>query len=187
MFIWWVEEYLDHKNGLLKERERLKERINDTEHGANGWLELTEKTFNFACYTKYRFENGRLEQKNTILQTMGSNFSLKDRKLFIALKNPWLIIRKGLENERKEKGWLEPSKTPVSSMFDTPPDATGSVWLPCGDRTKLELFGRRWRVRSRSQSTIFLYNSGSEPEPNLSTCQSGWGTYPVGRFLYSVL
>jgi len=76
---------------------------------------VSERAFNFACYVNYWFENGGLEEKNTILQTIGSNFILKERKLFIELKNPWLIIKRGLEDVEEDKKRLG-----LSSTFDSP-------------------------------------------------------------------
>ena len=69
-------------------------------------------------FPSYRFENGRLEERNTILRTIGSNLLLKDRKLFIDLKNPWLIIKRGLEDVTEEKKRLELSTTLSPPEFD---------------------------------------------------------------------
>ena len=127
------DEYLSQKNKLLKERARLKEKIEDVEHRVDKWLELSEKTFNFACYAKYWFENGSLEDKKTILQTIGSNFILKDRKLFIELKNPWLILKKGLEGVQQENRRLEPAGTVVSNQDSGPCQLQNPAWLPGQD------------------------------------------------------
>ncbi len=127
------EEYLTHKNKLLIKRERLKEKIEDTNHRADKWLELSERAFTFACYAKYWFENGNLEQKNTILQTIGSNFTLKDRKLFIETKNPWLIIKKGLEENRQEKRTLELSQTLSVPQSEPSLSPLSFAWLPGQD------------------------------------------------------
>ncbi len=127
------EEYLNHKNRLLVQRSQLKERMKDSEHRADEWLELSETAFNFACHSKYWFRNGNLEEKNRILQTIGSNFILKDGKLFIELKNPWLIIKRGLENERKEKHGLELPQYLDSSKFEPSLCLVGPTWHPGGD------------------------------------------------------
>jgi len=87
---------------FLERIEELKARMKDSEHGADAWLELSETAFNFACHAKYWFENGNLEEKNRILQTIGSNFILKDRRLSIELKKPWLMIRKNTEEIQEE-------------------------------------------------------------------------------------
>ena len=127
------QEYLSHKNDLLKEREKLKEKIGDTEHRADRWLELSERAFNFACYAEYWFQNGKLEDKNTILRTIGSNLILKDRKLSIELKNPWLIIKRGLEEVKEEKATFEPSESLHPTVLEPSLSPVSSAWLPGQD------------------------------------------------------
>lgn len=127
------EQYLKHKNDLFKKKDKLKEKIGDTEDKPNRWLELSERAFNFACYAEYWFENGKLEDKNTILGTIGSNLILKDSKLFIELKNPWLIIKRGLENAHAQKGRLEPSETLASARIEPSLSPVSSAWLPGQD------------------------------------------------------
>ncbi len=100
-------EYLQHKTELLKEQRRLKEKLESTEYRASNWLELSEKTFNFVYYARAWFKNGTLEDKRTILQTLGSNFVLKDRKLFIETKKPFLIIQEGLQKIEENNKRLE--------------------------------------------------------------------------------
>ena len=102
------DEYLEQKAELLKERFGLKERLEDSEHRADSWLALTEKTFVFANRAKYWFENGTLEDKKMILEAIGSNLLIKDKKLFIQAKKPFLIIEKGLEQMKLKNVRLEP-------------------------------------------------------------------------------
>lgn len=123
------EEYLDHKNKLLLERERLKEKLKDVKHSAEKQLELTERAFTFACYASYWFEHGTIEQKNTILKTIGSNFILKDRKLSLELKNPWLILQEDLKESKPKKEALEPSERLDSSHLMATPSIASSVPL----------------------------------------------------------
>ena len=121
------EEYLEHKNKFLLERERVKERLEDINHSAEKQLKLTESAFTFACYAGYWFEHGTIEQKNTILKTIGSNFILKNRKLALELKNPWLTIQEDYKNSKPKKETLEPSETLDSpGLLPTPP-TTSSV------------------------------------------------------------
>ncbi len=122
------EEYLEHKNKLLLERERLKEKLEDVKHSAEKQLELTERAFTFACYASYWFDHGTLEQKNTILKTIGSNFVLKDRKLSLELKNPWLFLTEDLKGSKPKKRKLEPSERLDSSgLMPTPSTAFSAL------------------------------------------------------------
>ncbi len=123
------EEYLDHKNKLLLERERLKEKLEDVNHSAQKQLELTERAFTFACYASYWFEHGTIEQKNTILKTIGSNFVLRDRKLSLELKNPWLTIHGDFKESKPKKETLEPSERLDSSALKPNPSTPSSALL----------------------------------------------------------
>ncbi len=127
------EEYISHRNRFLKERVKLKEKIDDTEHRADKWFELSERAFNFACYARYWFENEEPKEKNTILRAIGSNFSLEDRKLSIELKNPWLMIQKGLKRADQKKGRFEPSRTPASTGVQGSLSPKSIAWLPGQD------------------------------------------------------
>ncbi len=66
------------------------------------WIELTEKTFVFACYAHSAFLNGDLQTKREILIALGQNFLLKDQKLVIT-PNDWLkpIVEKYPALEKK--------------------------------------------------------------------------------------
>ena len=97
------EEYVRQKNKLFEEKTRLEEKLDNDEVRKDNWKELSERTFNFARYAGHWLKNGTLTDKKTILNTIGSNFTLKDRKLFISIKNPWLIIKEGLERVSKKK------------------------------------------------------------------------------------
>ena len=121
------EEYLEHKNKFLLKRERLREKLEDVNHSAEKQLEITERAFTFACYAGYWFEHGTIEQKNTILKTIGSNFILKDRKLSLELKNPWLTIQEDYKESKPKKERLEPSETLDSSdLLPTPPTTSSA-------------------------------------------------------------
>jgi hypothetical protein len=102
------EEFLHQKNQLLMERGQLKERIEDMDHRIDKWMDLTEKAFIFANRAKYWFEHGSLEDKKMILEVIGSNLILKDKKLFIEAKKPFLIIKKGLEGMVQKNLLFEP-------------------------------------------------------------------------------
>ena len=132
------DEYVRQRSRLLQEKERLKEKIKTGKGRGDKWLEFGERAFNFACYAKYWFENEGLEEKNTILRTIGSNFTLKDKKLYIDLKNPWLFIMEGKERAEEEKTRLELLETPTSPGTEPSLAAAGPVWPP-GTGLELDL------------------------------------------------
>lgn len=83
-------EYIEQRETLVGEINRLKELLRDTEQRAEKWLELTEKTFDFATYARQNFKDGDPEVKREIFTTLGSSFLLKDKQLTIE-PNPWFI------------------------------------------------------------------------------------------------
>lgn len=100
-------EYIKEKKTLQDQITMLTEKLRTTENRAKTWIDLTEKTFNFACHTQYKFENGDTQTKKEILSALGQNYTLKDQKLVI-IPNEWLkpiINKKELINSKVN--WLE--------------------------------------------------------------------------------
>ncbi len=87
------EEYQPKKESLLLEQQSIRRNLLQTDGRADNWLELTEKTFNFAFYARYWFTNGTTEQKRTILRTLGSNLKLNGQILSIDQYKPFILIK----------------------------------------------------------------------------------------------
>jgi DNA invertase Pin-like site-specific DNA recombinase len=86
------EEYAKQKAELLKEKTRLEEMLSDRGGSVEKWLKVGERTFNFARHARSWFEHGTLKEKFGILKALGSNLTLKDKKLHIELKIPFMVI-----------------------------------------------------------------------------------------------
>jgi hypothetical protein len=57
---------------ILLEQQQVRRNLQETDKRADNWLELTEKTFNFACYARYWFANAKSsQQKREILAANG--------------------------------------------------------------------------------------------------------------------
>ena len=78
-------------------------------------LDLARRTFNFAARAKESFQNGSFEDKRSILQELGSNFFLKDKKILVQIEKPLLIIERGLKVVNGGNSTLEPQK---NSLFE---------------------------------------------------------------------
>ena len=102
------EEYAKRKAELIKEKARLEEILNDTSGRVERWLEDAEKTFDFACYARKWFAKGSLQEKARILQSLGSNLTLKNKKLYIQLKKPLFLIERVSKGLTQIKGAFEP-------------------------------------------------------------------------------
>jgi site-specific DNA recombinase len=105
------EEYGQQRGELLKEKAALEESLQDGGHRVEQWLSLAEKTFEFACTVRDKFAKGDHLVKKEILLAVGSNLLLKDKKLFIEAKKPFLIMEKSLPGCVHQIEPFEPEKT----------------------------------------------------------------------------
>lgn len=96
------EMFIKERDTLQTQIKKLQLELHETEQRAEGWIELTEKVFNFARHAQGHFENGSIEQKKDVLSGLGSNFLLKDQKLQITAHKwlqPIISAYKSLEAE----------------------------------------------------------------------------------------
>ncbi len=111
------EEFKSQKEALIREKASLEEKLNDTGNRISKWIELSEKTFDFACHARYWFANGDMTTKRQIFQSLGSNLTLKDKIVRIELAKPleWIEetkdevveIRPEFEPEEKFENMLQ--------------------------------------------------------------------------------
>lgn len=69
---------------------KLKEAIDDTEARAEKWIDLTERTFNFATHARAEFLNGGKQKQREIFSALGSNIIFMNGKLQLEA-NSWLV------------------------------------------------------------------------------------------------
>lgn len=96
------EEYQAIKSQLVKKKNTLEKVLNDQSKEYEQWMELSEKTFNFARYARIWFEKGDDKTRRAILACLGSNLLLKDRKINIELHpvfNSIVIHKEEVESE----------------------------------------------------------------------------------------
>jgi len=133
------ETFIKEKNELQSKIVQMKENLRETETRAEKWLELTEKTFNFATYARTAFlkanEMGKagLELKKEILMALGKTPTIINKKLIIE-PNDWLIpIKNGyLALEKKYLG-LELDKMPMNKAKTEALTSVRAQWLPGWD------------------------------------------------------
>lgn len=81
--------FIKERNELQTKITEMKGKLRHTEDRAERWIELTEKTFNFATYARMAFlkagEMGKagLELKKEILMSLGYNPEIKAGKLYL--------------------------------------------------------------------------------------------------------
>jgi len=103
-----TSEYQTLKEQLLKRKNALESELNDKGKEIEQWMELSERTFNFACYARAWFENGDNATKRSILACLGSNLVLKDQKINVQLHPFFLSI---FENKKSLTSTGVPART----------------------------------------------------------------------------
>jgi site-specific DNA recombinase len=107
------EEYGQQRAELLKEKRHLEEFLRDVGHQVEQWLKLSEETFEFACAARSRFTEGDAKTKKEILLAIGSNLTLKDKKLCIEAKKPFFILETSMTAGRRSNGTIERENMPA--------------------------------------------------------------------------
>ena len=105
------EEYGRQRVLLLKQKAGLEEMSQDVGHRVEQWLKLSEQTFEFACVARERFAQGDAKTKKAILDAVGSNLILKDKKLLIEATKPFFLLEKTLAGDEDEIEPIEPEIT----------------------------------------------------------------------------
>ncbi len=120
-------EYIKRRKELKEKITLLEAKLSDTSSRAKEWIDLTERTFNFACYAHLNFLNGDLQTKKEILTALGQNFVLKDGEILIS-PNSWFVplieIYPEIEAEYKRS---EPTKDVGSATYSSTLDALRPV------------------------------------------------------------
>lgn len=108
------EEYIPLRSRLLKTKDSLAAELATQDKQIEEWVELTERTFNFARYGKTWFDQGSLETKRAVFACLGSDFLLKDQKVAITMRKPLKFIFEGLSNIETELERLEPLENEIN-------------------------------------------------------------------------
>ncbi|NWF97320.1 MAG: hypothetical protein HXY52_00050 [Nitrospirae bacterium] len=109
------EEYSRQKSQLIKEKVKLEALLDDASKRVERWLDIAEKTFDFACNARYWFKTGDPETKSQILQALGSNLILMDKKLILDLKKPFSMIERISISIPEIRPMFEPEKNVVNT------------------------------------------------------------------------
>jgi len=84
------EEFLESKNELTREMAKLDNKDENKTKEIEKVIEISKKTFSLACHGRLKFIDGDNETKRNILNELGSNWTLEDKKLeMLAFK--WLL------------------------------------------------------------------------------------------------
>lgn len=105
------EEFRTEKERLIIEKKNINKRMSEVDQNVDDWLKKAERYFSFAENVVERFEKGGINIKKDILNTLGSNLTLKDRKLRIDWKETLEIIENMATESRLINEMFEPQKS----------------------------------------------------------------------------
>ncbi len=114
------EEFERLMKPLQEEKRLIEQKRKNLGQRVEEWVELAKNTFHFSTHARYWFKNGTLKEKRTILQTLGSNFYLKDKKIHIDLLKPYFLIKTAkpeIETEFKKLEPLKESERKIQSSY----------------------------------------------------------------------
>ncbi len=129
------EEYLKEKNKINQNLSLLK--LDDKkEKSKEDLIELTKEQFIFSAYAKKQFIEGDKQTKREILNNLGSNREIKDKKVQI-LVHKWLLpIYESAEMYNSKLARLEPSKFGLDYTKNEALNELRLSWLPGSDSNR---------------------------------------------------
>jgi site-specific DNA recombinase len=83
------DEYKPRKEKLLAEKKDLQEILRDFAAGGDNWFERAKQFVTTLNRASYVVREGNLESQKEFLQKIGSNFILKERRLYLSPEKPF--------------------------------------------------------------------------------------------------
>jgi len=119
------QEYQTLKNRLAKEKASLESDLKTHGKVIEEWVELSERTFNFARYAQMWFAKGDMATRRAIFAALGSHLIIKDQKLNVKLHNYFKVIFENCPVVEKE---LSAVRTSENTLNKT---QIAQVWAKC--------------------------------------------------------
>lgn len=108
------QEYQTLKSELMKRKTILEEDLKQKNKAVEQWVELSEATFDFACYAHIWYENGDEKTKRAILACLGSNLTIKEKKLQLSYTSFFLSLIKARDAIQAEFEKARTYKSPIN-------------------------------------------------------------------------
>jgi DNA invertase Pin-like site-specific DNA recombinase len=104
------EDALAEKDRLERELAGVEKNQNVSNQNSIDWLESCIQTFDYACHARFWFKEGTIERKKAIFSALGSNITLRDKKLSISFTYPLTEIKHMIEIAPEITREFEPKK-----------------------------------------------------------------------------
>lgn len=124
------DEYKSFKASLLRRKESLEAELHSHGKHFEQWVELSEKTFNFARYARLWFQKGDVDAKRAILSCLGSNLIVEGGKLRIQLRPVFQTIFESTAQTRQELVSARTSKNVPDKRKNGALVSVCPSWLP---------------------------------------------------------
>lgn len=122
------EEYKHQKELLLSEKKRLEDQLQGDSQRQDNWLDTAEQIFHFATNARYWFNEGTINQKRSIVSTIGLNLTLADGLLRCDLLKPFEVIKQGAEMLKSEVKRIEPNERIVITTQPNTSEYSNPFW-----------------------------------------------------------
>ncbi len=122
------QAYQSLRTDLLKQKDQLEQDLNKQGDELEKWIELTERTFNFACYASNWFEEGDEEAKKAILACLGSNLFISGKKLNVSLHPYILKCIESKNTNSDENGHARTEENALDKRKNRDLDPVYSTW-----------------------------------------------------------
>ncbi len=104
------ELYQLEEKRLLAERRVTEKKLADTDHLQENWIEQAKSTFDFVASARDLLENGTLADKTWVLSQLGSNLTIKDKRLELGGDKVYYLVEKGKKEALAAANEFEPRK-----------------------------------------------------------------------------
>jgi site-specific DNA recombinase len=146
------QEYGEQRVPLLKEKAKIERMLQGSGEVIEKSLGCAENIFEFSATARDRFSKGDFRTKKEILTAVGLNLTLKDKKLNIEAKKPFLILEKSLSPEVGGNRGFEPENVGLEQRRNS--ETIPSRPSLCGGRDEVRTYGDKLR---RAAALIFAH------------------------------
>ena len=110
-----MSEYQSLRGKLLTDKAALEADLKKQGEELEDWVELSEKTFNFARYARIWFQKGDIAVKRAIFACLGSDPLLQAQKIALTLRKPYKRIINERDLAEVELEWFAPLENPITA------------------------------------------------------------------------
>lgn len=177
------DEYLKEKSKLIENLESARNQSNEIAERASNWLELTEKTFEYATYARHKFNNSTDTQELLeIFSTLSEGFRLVNgvleydlHKWFIPIQESYQSLEVDYQNLRTRKFTSIKEKTTALAVVksqwlrgrDSNPRPIGYIYPHLSKRNGLSHHPLSWSKALPTRNVLAVLPEGIVSEPSL--------------------